>query len=59
MVVLSSLKVTATEVAAVQAELVLEVDEDVVLVEVDVVFDVVAAAVEDVVPGMVVSCQCI
>jgi hypothetical protein len=56
MVVLCSLKVTATEVAVVQAELVLDVDvEEVLIVDVDVLFEVVAAAIELVVPDAVVS----
>jgi hypothetical protein len=62
MVVLSSLKVTATEVAVVHAEPVLDVDVEEVLivdidVDVDVLFEVVAAAVELVVPCAVVSCS--
>jgi hypothetical protein len=47
-VVLSSLKVTATEVAVAQLML-----ED---WEVDVLFEVVAAALEDVVPEAIVNC---
>jgi len=59
-VVLSSLKVTATDVAVVQAELVLEADVEVVVVvdvEVDVDFEVVAAACELVDPDVAVSCE--
>jgi anaerobic glycerol-3-phosphate dehydrogenase len=58
-VVLSSLKVTATDVAVVQAD-VLEVDVEVVVVvgvEVDVDFEVVAAACELVDPDVDVSCE--
>lgn len=52
LVVLSSLKVTETEVAGVQAELVLEVEVEVILavdvdVDVDVVFDVIVDVVVD------------
>jgi anaerobic glycerol-3-phosphate dehydrogenase len=57
---LSSLKVTATDVAVVQAELVLEVDVEVVVVvgvEVDVDFEVMVAACELVDPDVAVSCE--
>jgi hypothetical protein len=58
MVVLGSLKVTATEVAVAQAELVLDVDvEEVLIVDVDVLFEAVAAAIGLVVPDAVVRCS--
>ena len=56
---MSPSKVTATEVAVAQfvlEDLEVDVDMDVVLVELDVLLEVVAAAVELVVADVVVSC---